>query len=559
MTKINLLLVLGLCSLTAYSQDLSTIKNEKPFAISGRIDARTIMYSSSGIDGRRSPFTYILSGAPTLSFYGITVPITFTISEQERNFSQPFNQIGLSPTYKWLTLHGGYRNVRFSPYTLAGHTVLGGGAELRPGKWEIGFMTGRLNRSTSIDTLSGYLTPESFSRYGSAVKVGYGERGKKVGISFLSAKDSDKGFKGNLDSTQVKKASNAVLGADFEYTFFKKLLIFGDGAVSVYTKDIHSDLEVDIDSSRKGLNQIKDLFNLNATSEYYLAYSGGIGYIDKIFSLKAAYKLVEPNFQSMGAYYFQNDLRNITISPSLNLLKGKLRLNGSIGIQEDNQKKKKLASTKRVISLANVSWDLSNSFGFDANFTNFSSNSEPTVALVDQKYLLAQTNQNLSLTPRLVLNDKQKTQVFILSYNASSLKDLNEESSHDNDIFTNIAYLNYNLILNQSNLSVNVGLNYVNNKMSIGNIANKGISLGVSKGLLKNKLNLSSQNSYTLSELTNGNASIINLGVNAAYLPVKNHQFSLRFASLMNNTSLEDLDPLKYQEFTGEIGYTFSF
>ena len=106
MTKINLLLVLGLCSLTAYSQDLSTIKNEKPFAISGRIDARTIMYSSSGIDGRRSPFTYILSGAPTLSFYGITVPITFTISEQERNFSQPFNQIGLSPTYKWLTLHG---------------------------------------------------------------------------------------------------------------------------------------------------------------------------------------------------------------------------------------------------------------------------------------------------------------------------------------------------------------------------------------------------------------------------------------------------------------------
>ena len=141
---------MGLCSLTAYSQDLSTIKNEKPFAISGRIDARTIMYSSSGIDGRRSPFTYILSGAPTLSFYGITVPITFTISEQERNFSQPFNQIGLSPTYKWLTLHGGYRNVRFSPYTLAGHTVLGGGAELRPGKWEIGFMTGRLNRSTSI-------------------------------------------------------------------------------------------------------------------------------------------------------------------------------------------------------------------------------------------------------------------------------------------------------------------------------------------------------------------------------------------------------------------------
>jgi hypothetical protein len=560
MKKILLLTVLGLTTiLPSFGQDLSNLKSAKPFAVSGSIDARTIVYSSSGIDARRSPFTYILSGAPVFSIYGFTVPVSFTISEQDRSFSQPFNQIGLSPEYKWIKLHGGYRNITFSPYTLAGHTVLGAGFELTPGKFQIGFMTGRLNRSTRIDTLSGYVRPESFSRYGTALKVGYGTTNKMFSISYLNAKDSKKGFKGNVDSTQVKQEANAVLGGEFKYTFFSKLMLFADGAVSLYTKDLHSDLEIDLDSSRKGLETLKNTFNLNATSEYFLAYSGGIAYTDKIFSIKAGYKVVEPNFRSMGAYYFQNDLKNITLSPSLIVLKGKLRLNGSVGIQEDNVKKKKLSSTRRVISMANLGWDITDKFGLDANFTNFSANAEPMVALVDQKYLLAQTNRNLSLTPRLILSNSASTQVIILSYNASALKDLNEASSHDNDIFTSMAFLNYTLTLNAAALNLSAGLNYVDNKMSMGNISNQGFNLGASKSFLKNKLSLSTHNSYTLTELLDGTGSILNLGLYCSYTTGKNHRFNLRANSLNNTSNREQLDPIKYQEITGEIGYTFSF
>jgi hypothetical protein len=553
------IVLITLFSISAYSQDLTEIKSKKPFEYSGSIDLRGISYTAKGIDPRRNPYTFVITGAPVLSFYGFTVPVSFSYSPQGATFNQPFNQIGLSPKYKWITLHGGYRNVSFSPYTLAGHTLLGGGFELTPGKFNLGFMTGRLNRSTTIDTLSGYVRPESFSRYGTAIKLGYGTQDKMINLSFLSAKDSEKGFKGNLDSTTVNQAANTVLGGDFKYSFFNKLSIYGDGAISIYTKNIHSDLEIDLDSSRKGLKTIKNLVDLNATSEYFLAYSGGIGYVEKLFSIKATYRKVEPNFQSMGAYFFQNDLQQITINPGLVLLQGKLRFNGSLGLQKDNLKNRKLAQTKRVISMANLNWDINTKFGLDANYTNFTMNSEPTVAMVDNKFLLAQTNENLSVTPRLVLSTSASTQIFILSYNGSRLKDLSEETSDENDIFSSVAMLNYTLTLNPSNLSINAGVNYVNNKMSVGNISNQGISLGASKGLLKNKILISTQNSYTRSQLMNGDGTIMNFSINGSYAPLKAHRINLRASSMSNSTKRENLEPMKYSELTAEIGYTFSF
>jgi len=39
----------------------------------------------------------------------------------------------MSPYYKWITIHVGYRNINYSQFTLAGHTILGAGIELHPG------------------------------------------------------------------------------------------------------------------------------------------------------------------------------------------------------------------------------------------------------------------------------------------------------------------------------------------------------------------------------------------------------------------------------------------
>src|SRR5690606_30555610 len=101
-------------------------------------------YGTSGIASRRQPFSWYITGAPVVSIYGISFPFSMTVSEQERRYAQPFNRYGVSPRYKWLTLHAGYRNVRFSDFTLAGVNMLGGGVEINPGIFRFGAMAGRI-------------------------------------------------------------------------------------------------------------------------------------------------------------------------------------------------------------------------------------------------------------------------------------------------------------------------------------------------------------------------------------------------------------------------------
>lgn len=558
MKKLIYLVVLIVLSYQTWSQEISNLKDQKPFDIRGSLDVRAIGYNANGIPNRRSPFSYILSGSPVLSVYGISIPVSFSFSDQDRTFRQPFNQFGLSPTYKWITFHGGYRNISFSPYTLAGHTMLGGGIELKPGKLNVAFMTGRLNRATTIDTTTGAVQPYSFSRYGTAVKLGYGTEKTFVNLSVLSAKDSEKNFKGVVDSTAVLPAANTVLGADFKVKIIDNLFLFADGGLSIYTNNINSGIE--IDSTIKVIQTLQKFMKLNATSEYFIAYSGGIGYKNKNFGLNAAYRYVDPGFMSMGAYFFQNDLRNITLSPSFNALKGRLNFNGSIGIQEDNQKKRKQASTRRVISMANLSWNFTDKFGLDANYSNFSTNSEPTVTVIENRYLLAQTNSNLSVTPRVILPGKKFTQVVMLSFNQSNLKDLNEDTQQNNDIKSSVAFLNYNLTINQLGLSLSSGLNYSLNQIASGEVNSKGVSLGASKAFLKNKLMVSSVNSWLQNNMTGAKGTILNLGGNITYSPIKGHRLNLRISSMNNSTTREGVDePFKFSELTGELGYTFSF
>src|SRR5690606_11056010 len=105
--------VLFLCLLIAcvgviaplYGQDLSSLKGQQPFGFHGGLELRGIYYHANGIANRREPFTYLLSGSPTISLYGWSIPFSFAVSKDERSFRQPFNQFGMSPRYKWMTLH----------------------------------------------------------------------------------------------------------------------------------------------------------------------------------------------------------------------------------------------------------------------------------------------------------------------------------------------------------------------------------------------------------------------------------------------------------------------
>ena len=112
------------------------IGKAKAFQVSGELSAAAGVYSFLSSDtsaiARGVPFSYTLTGSLNASVYSISVPLSFTYSNNQKSYRQPFNQFGISPYYKWAKLNVGYRSLVFSPYTLNSHTILGAGVELTP-------------------------------------------------------------------------------------------------------------------------------------------------------------------------------------------------------------------------------------------------------------------------------------------------------------------------------------------------------------------------------------------------------------------------------------------
>lgn len=560
--KVFLVLTILLVATAEYlhAQDLSEgFKNKQPVKISGALDIRSIMYNSQGIAARRSPFTYIFNTNATLELYQVSIPFAITFSEQERAVSQPFNQFGLSPKYKWVQVHLGYRNLNFSPYTLAGHTMLGGGFELTPKNWRIGFMYGRLNKATTIDTSTGIVQPYSFSRKGIAAKIGYGTNERNIELSMLSAKDDSNSIQKNIPDTlrTVNPAGNAVFSLRGIFTFYKKLFVEADAGSSVYTYDVGSQLGAS-DDLEKINSYSKGLVRINTTTQANFAYTASIGYKEKNWSIKASYRHIDPEFQSMGAYFFQNDLENYTIGGSFNALKNKLRFNGSIGQQKDNLRKQKTAQTTRLIGNANLSVDFTDRLGIDASYINYSANATPNIVNVNNKYMLAQTTHNASITPRYILSKTKVTHVVIASYNYSVLNDQNKETSVFNNINTNVIFLTYSFTQNKSGFNITTGINQASTKFYTGTVNNYGGTISTSKNFLKSRLQSGISVSYSRTDQF-GAASVINSGLNASYSAGKHNKFGLRYNLLYNQPDKVTIGNPKYTENTAELAYTLNF
>lgn len=547
-------------------QDLYNIGKERPFGLDGNLELRGTFYKANGIAERMQPYNYYLSGNPEVSLYGWRIPMSFSLSKKQTSFQQPFNRFGLSPTYKWITLHMGHRNVQFSPYTLAGHAMLGGGIELKPGKFRMGFMIGRLNKATVIDTVSMSLVPFSFSRKGMAVKVGYGTDQNFFDLHFLRAKDDSTTAPLGMEALmrQVTAQANSVLGYGAKFTFFKKLTLESDAAISVLTRDINSQISLDsiLDPTLRKWGRI---FDINGTSEWFLAFNTAIGYKEKNYGIKANYRRVEPGFTSMGAYYFSNDIENLTINPSYSHPKGRLRANVSFGIERDNVRLQKQATTKRIIASGNLSSEITGRLGVDLIFSNFSNNQKPNTLKFADSLKIVQTTRSIGLMPRYTISGAERMQMILMSVNFSEMNDYNgyfdnSGAAPSRDINTAQYLLNYNLSFPQRRMSFNSSLNYTKLSSAATKNSYRGVSMGGNYTLANRALTVGANFSLMQGDNNGNKSSIFNSSANASYHINRRQSIRMLFYFTNNQPGsvVTGVNPT-FSETRGEIAYQLNF
>ncbi|RYF19430.1 MAG: hypothetical protein EOO42_14430 [Flavobacteriales bacterium] len=546
------------------AQDLSGIKNQKPISFNGSLEARGFFYNANGIPNRREASSYLISGSPNLTIYGWDIPFYISYGNQGTQFSQPFNQYGLSPTYKWITLHGGYRNVSFSQFTLAGHTMLGGGVEIKPGKLRAGFMYGRLNKATVIDTTTNSLVPYAFNRKGVAAKLGFGSDKNYFDLSFLSAKDdsTSKPIFNRAFENNVAAAKNVALGFNTRFSFLKNFFFESEGALSVYTRDMNSTLSLD-SVKNDAFQQLQKILDVNGTTEFYTALTAGIGYRNANYGLKVNYRRIEPDYKTMGAYFFANDVENWTISPSFNSKNRKYRFNGSVGLQRDNIMKQKESTTKRVIGSLNAGADFTKSFSLDLAYSNFSNNQRPSTVKFDQMLKIVQTTHTVSIMPRYTIFGQQSNQVIMLSSNFSRMNDFNDyfdQQAVSRDIKTDQYFLNYVVSFTKIPVSLNGNLSYTTLSSDLMSNDYKGFGFGGSYTFAKTKAQVNMANNIIRGSAQGIKSLTLNSSVNFNYKVAKRQTLkaSVFFTNNDPGSAITNVNP-SFTETRGELAYQISF
>jgi hypothetical protein len=560
-----LLLTLSLCALAGNAQQVENMLRSRPMTLSGGINATAIFYHAGGIPNRYLPFNYVFSGSPVLSIYGMQVPVSFIIGRQQSSFTQPFNQFGLSPTYKWITVHAGYRNLTFSPYTLAGHTFLGAGIELNPGKFRFAAIYGQFNKATALDTAQSlFFSNFSYKRTGMSMRIGYGSGNNYFDLIALKAKDlpgSLKISKGLADSSGITPAENTVAGYALRLGLWRqRLTLESNGAISLYTSDLNASTIQD-SSYDKNVKNLNKLVNVRTSSEAYSAIDASIRYKTNNFSVRLQYRHVDPGFTSMGAYFLNNDLESYTIAPAFIAWKHRIRFSGSLGFQRDDLSKSKRARANKVIGSANLTADLSERFGVDLSYSNYSVNSMVKTIRFADSLKIVQSSSQLSFTPRYTIAGAALSHTILFSANLSKAKELNptREDSINGDINTDNYVLNYQLNFIPQQASAYVSFNHTRMKSPMLTDGNDGVTLGVAKGWLNNRLNLSASGGWLFSKRNDEKGRVLTGNLQCRYNFFGRHLF--RVTAYYTDSRPDDPTPVypAFSEMRAEVGYGFSF
>jgi hypothetical protein len=369
--------------------------------ISGYLSLRLEGYHSDGAQNRYQPFTWILSGSPQIQIGNIRIP--FRIQSGNLGISrygQPFNKFGVSPTGTWWKCHLGHTALQWSPYTLGGRTFFGGGFEINPGRLRLGIIYGEFQGSWEepIDTLDQKPSIILFKRNGYAFRIGFGNRHEYLDLIFFKARDDTSSLQGIAIPITATPQENTVMGISGRHRFSSRLQFHFDLAVSAYSQNLRSrpqDLEDSFWS-----RTLKWAFVPRLSSRYNLAADALLRYQHRKFDFQFRYSHLDPDYQSMGAYFLQHGVESLTGEVQLRIAKERLRIKGNYGWQHNNLLRVHTHQTLRQIGALHLQFAISSQWEVHLHYYNHSTELRRRREVLEDTLALHQLTQHLKCGTR---------------------------------------------------------------------------------------------------------------------------------------------------------------
>ncbi|HEV8128717.1 MAG TPA: hypothetical protein VGQ14_03585, partial [Candidatus Eisenbacteria bacterium] len=272
------------------------------------------------------------------------IPVSALVSNDQVEFRQNMTHVAVAPKWNWAGITAGNFAPQYSPYTLQDATILGGGFDLAPNKWKVGFLSGR-SRKAILPTADVLASPQ-FERNVTAGRVGYGEAmANNVEFAIMHASD-DKSSIANAESTlTLTPEGNTVYSLKLQGVMPKRhLRAQVETALSKWDRDVRADAP-SVDGTALGIQLFHEtsMARLGVKTEFL---NGG--------------------FTTLGNSGITGDRVDLGFTAALNLMQGKLSLGGNVGMRDDAVSTALAAETRRRNWGVNGSWQPSARFGLDA-------------------------------------------------------------------------------------------------------------------------------------------------------------------------------------------------
>ncbi|NDV79492.1 hypothetical protein [Dysgonomonas sp. 511] len=561
-----------ICSLWAISgiaqqvdiEKISKIGENKPIAINGGLSLGNVFYSGNQTSGRQD-WTYYLNGTVNFNIYGqLNIPITVNLTNLGKDLSYPSlpNRLSIHPTYKWITGHIGDVSMTFSPYTLNGHQFTGAGVELTPpGKFKVSAMGGRLLKKVEYDYGNPYIMP-NYSRIGGGAKVQYDDAKFSVGMIYFGAKDQEKeDIYYVMDSLGITPAENNVFSWNASLNFVKNMNFTVEYAISLFTRDKRAPKE-----SSFFLDNI--LGRKTSTSAYH-ALNARLNYQIHKNTIGIGYERIDPEYHTLGAYYFNNDYENITLNFARPFLKDdKANIAVSFGVQRDDLDNTKEESSDRYVGSVNLNYNPTEDLQMSLNFSTFQSyrNVKSQFDYINEvspydnmdTLQFSQLSQNLDFSAMYTFKktEKQNQRLNLLvSYQESADRQGKISLPGGVSRFVNSA-LGYGLQLIPQGINITSSLNASYSYGAATESYTIGPMVGATASFLKKSLTTGFSTAYNIN-MDGGDirARVFNLRLNAAYRMKKKH--SLNANMVWQNRNITDKS--KKDAITTTVSYAYSF
>ncbi|MEM1319797.1 MAG: hypothetical protein AAGG75_06040 [Bacteroidota bacterium] len=540
-----------------------------PFTLGGGVGLNLRSYSANGGDPRQDPFFYSLNTNLNVRIYKLNLPFSLLITARNQDSSYPnlgeladafrdnirnqrdrFVRIGMSPRYKWATLHLGHRAMNFSRFTLANLNFYGVGAELEPGNLRLAAMYGRLAQAEPIDLSLNTPNLPVYQRVGWGVKFGYESEQAGVLFSLFESHDDVNSIGiPNSDAALPLPEENLALGLNLHQLFFEKFRFRMELGISALSPNA-------LDEAAASSAFPEFLFTERNTTEVNTALDVSFDYEGENYTAGVQLLRVDPNYRTHGAYFFNNDIVDLLGNLGFGLLDGMINVNLSAGAQSNNLELLRPSTTRRFVYNAGVALS-KNAFSASADYSNNTT---------DVGYVLNQgldslnavfISENAGVNFSYSLSDGNSNQhAFSLGGNIQQVTDDIEDPLQSAETRLLVGQFVYNYMLTESKWRFAFRANYNQNELAQMQIDRYGVGFGVAKSLLENKMQIGLDfNHFWNTNELDQNGTNINSQLRWSYQLAEGLSANMNWGLLRTT---KDNTP-DFSELTGNLGIQYNF